>query len=418
MSVTSRRHFLAGATTIGFSIGVAGCTPAPRAHASPPKRTLTDFGAIPDGTFDPATRKASGSDNTAAINAALTMGDPVLIPPGTFYYSGLLHTDVNGSGLVGSGNRISYLITDQSRDRHLAVVQGTRNTKWVNFGMIGPFAFDRDDFNRAITVGLDAARTGLAANAWDASGTWINEVQTYGYTVGLHVAHADNVRFGTIEVYEAGDSRAEPGSYGITCSGSGLKGRLLRAQNTSTRARHALYYTGPANDCFIDTVEATGFDFAPIRNRATAGGGQRNGFGWARLEDCNTNSIVEPGVVRGLVDFVCSNDDPVPGAGGARIGDYIARNCSGMPGPSLRYMPNSKCGTVSVYDHKGDPDSARYGAHIFRSDSVGLPLLLLPASSDPGVLSSSAVGPVHVEESQDCYGGGTGHLPPGAPEGG
>lgn len=268
---------------------------------APLRNLVTDFGAVADGTYNPATHAMTGTDNTVAINKALASGKPVLVPPGLFYYSGALHTNVDGSGLIGSGSHLSFLITDQSRDWHISVVQGTQSTRWTGLSMIGPHIFDGDDYNRALIIGTNDAMTDVADGVWDASGTWIDDVATHGYCAGLHVALADNVRFGTIEVFEAGDSRAEPGSYGVTCSGSKLYGKLLRCTNTTTRARHALYYNGAANDCFVEVVEAQGFDFAAVQNRATTGGGRRNGFGRGRFEDCNTESSGAEGTLRGLV---------------------------------------------------------------------------------------------------------------------
>lgn len=397
MGAVTRRGFLAGCAAVG--LGAAASVAAPITGAN-----ITDFHAVADGTYDPATHEMTGTDNTAAINAALAIGKPVLLPPGLFYYSGMLHTNVEGSGLIGSGSNISYLITDQSRDRHIAVVGGTKNTTWTNFGMIGPFINDGDDYNRALTIGMNDALTDLYADAWDATGTWIDDFATYGYCVGVHVAHAGNVKFGTIEVFEAGDSRAEPGSYGVTCSGSNLHGKLLRAINTTTRARHALYYNGPANDCFVDVVAATGFDFAAVQNRATAGGGQRNGFGRGRFEDCNTNK--DDATLRGVVNFGCANDVVVAGAGGARIGDYTAINCGGFPGPSLRYMPNSRCGTVQVIGHSGDFSADHYGADIYHSDNVELPTLDFVSGFGAAGLDDPTFKPLVVEGSSDCYGGG------------
>lgn len=374
--------------------------------------TITDFGAVADAIYDPDTHSMSGTDNTAAINAALSTGKPVLIPPGFFYYAGMLHTDVDGSGLIGSGSRVSHLITDQSRDRHIAVVEGTVNTTWANFGMIGPFVTDGIDHNRALTIGVNHALEKLSSDPWDAAGTWIDDFVTHGFCVGLHIAGANNVEFGTVEVFEAGDSRAEPGSYGLSCSGSNLRGRRLRAVNTQTRARHALYYTGPANGCYVDTVEAKGFDFAAVQNRATSGGGERNGFGRGRFEDCNTNQAAAA-TLRGVVNFACADDVPVADAGEAIIGDYVAINCGGFPGPSLRFMPDSTCGTVRVFGHSGDFASQHYGSHIYMSDNVELPLMIFVEGFDAAGLNDASFEPLVVEESSDCYGGGV-RMHPGA----
>lgn len=165
----------------------------------------------------------------------------------------------------------------------------------------------------------------------------------------------------------------------------------------------------------MESVEAKGFDFAAIRNRATLGGGHGNGFGVARFEDCNTNSEVEPGTVRGLVDFVCSNDVEVKGAGGARIGDYVSTDCGGLPGPSLRYMPDSQCGTVHAYRHRYPHNETRRGAHIYRSDNVELPMLLVETCTDATMFTGSGSDPVVIEESVGCYGGGVQCLPAAGP---
>lgn len=410
MRAITRRGLMSGFAAVGLGAMSAACSPS---SSSVSRQSLADFGAVADGVYDPVTRRASGTDNTAAVNAALASGSPVTIPPGYFYYSGTLHTETAGSGLVGSGSAKSFLITDRSLHRHIAVVGGTRHTTWTNFSMIGPHINNGDRFNRALTIGTDRTLAGLASSQWDAGDTWVDDFVTRGYCVGLHVADAANVGFGTIEVLEAGDSRAEPGSYGITCSGSKLRGSLLRAINTTTRARHALYYTGPANDCFVDVVEARGFDFAPIRNRATEGGGRRNGFGRARLEDCNTNSSGGPDTVRGLVDFVCADDVVVAGAGKARIGDYVAINCGGIPGPSLRYMPNSQCKTVEIYNNSPIGNSTRIGTHIYRSENVELPRLVYADAKNLDVAErrDSDFNPIVVEDSPDCYGGGVEFRP-------
>lgn len=409
MGAVTRRGFLSGCAAVG--LGAAAAATLPVTAAVPAARdSLTDFYAVADGTYNPVTHEMTGTDNTAAINAALASGKPVVVPPGHFYYSGTLHTDVEGSGLIGSGSQASFLITDQDLDRHIAVVKGTKNTQWTNFGMIGPFSNDGKKYNRALTIGMNSTLTDTASNAWDATGTWIDDFATYGYCVGVHVARADFVQFGTIEVFEAGDSRAEPGAYGVTCSGSNLNGKLLRAINTTRRARHALYYNGPANDCFVDEIEAKGFDFAAIQNRATTGGGRRNGFARGRFEDCNTNSVVEPvKSLRGVVTFASENDVAVDGAGGARVGDYTAIDCGGFPGPSLRYMPNSICGTVQVYGHAGFTHFStadHYGSYIYFSDDVELPLLIFVSGFDVAGLNDATFKPLVVEDSSDCYGGG------------
>ncbi|WP_395308253.1 twin-arginine translocation signal domain-containing protein [Mycobacterium sp. AMU20-3851] len=401
----TRRGFLSGCAAAG--LGAAAYATFPTSWKS-----LSDFGAVADGTYHPATGRMAGTDNTDAINAALTTGNPVVIPPGLYYYAGSLHTDVEGSGLIGSGSRLSYLITDRSRDRHISVVAGTTNTQWINFGMIGPFDTEGDGLNRAITIGVDSTLTDLAGSHWDAAGTWIDEIEVFGYRVGLHVAHADNVEFGSIGVFEAGDSKAEPGSYGVTCSGSNLRGRSLRAVNTTTRARHALYYTGSANDCFVELVEAKGFDLAAVQNRFREGGGQRNGFGFGKFIDCNTNEGAEPvNSLRGVVNFGSAGDIAVAGAGGARIGDYYTIDCGGFPGPSLKYVPHSRCGTVTVFGHSGDFTAQRYGAHIDHSNDVKLPLLVFVGCFSGAGLNRAEFDPLVVDDSVDCYGGGVRCIP-------
>lgn len=346
----------------------------------------------------------AGTDNTRAINSALKAGEPVSIPAGDFYYAGAIKADVTGSGLVGEGSQASRLITDRSLDRHIVVTERAARTTWSHFTMVGPYDFRGNALNRALTIGVDSSGAGLAADNWDASGTWVDDLVTTGFCTGVHIA-ADNVRFGTIEVNEVGDSRSEPGSYGITCSGSKLRGALLRVTNRDTRGRHALYYTGPANDCFVDVVEARGFDFAAVQNRATKGGGRRNGFGRGRFEDCNTNTTGAE-TLRGVVNFGCANDVVVKGAGEALIGDYEAIACGGFPGPSLRNMPRSLCGTVRVFGHSGTFMSEHYGAHIYRSDDVRLPRLEFVSGYGSSGLNDSTFQPLVVDESRDCYGGG------------
>lgn len=401
MAGLTRRAFLSGsATAVAFGLGPAAYALSQRLPVS-----LFDFGAVADGTYDPGTREMTGTDNTAAINAALSVGEPVSIPPGLFYYAGMLHTSRHGSGLIGSGAGISFLITDRSLDRHLAVVAGTRDTKWVNFGMIGPHITDGDIANRAFTIGSDSSLNSIVSESWDATGTWIDELAIHGYCVGLHVAHGDHVQFGSLRVYEAGYSKAEPGSYGLTCSGSNLHGKSLIAANSATRARHALYYTGTANDCFVEVVEASGFDLAAVQNRCTAGGGRRNGFGRGRFVDCNKNVDLEPvRSVRGVVNFGSVGDVRVAGAGGARIGDYEAVDCGGFPGPSLRYMPRSRCGTVRIQGENSEPEG--YGAHVYRSDDTELPLLTYVACSSESTLTDRRTDLLVVEDSAGCFGGG------------
>ena len=415
MGKANRRVFLGafGATALAAAASAVS-ERAPRNDVKKPWKSLIDFHALADGKYDPIAKTMSGTDNTAAINAALASGHPVWIPPGRFYYSGMLHTHVSGSGLIGSGSGISQLITDRSLQRHISVVAGAKDTRWTNFGMIGPSITDGSDYNRALTIGVDRNLENTSASAWDARGTWIDDFVTHGYCVGVHVAAGANVEFGTIEVYEAGNSRAEPGAYGISCSGSNLRGRVLRAVNTTTRARHALYFTGPANDCFVDEVYAVGFDLAAMQNRCTAGGGQRNGFGHGRFEDCNTNPILE-NTLRGVVNFSCANDVVVEGAGGARIGDYEAINCGGFPGPSLRYMPNSDCGVVRIYGHAGLAHFSddHYGSEIYRSDNVRLPKLVFESGFDASGLDDPTFRPLVITDSVGCYGGGV-DMQPGA----
>ncbi|WP_157516771.1 hypothetical protein [Mycobacterium sp. MS1601] len=411
MPNVNRRGFLAGCATAGISAMTYAA--APTAGATPRSTTtLFDFDAVADGSFDFATRTMRGTDNTAAINSALASGQTVAIPPGWFYYSGTLHTDVNGSGLSGSGSQSSYLITDQSLDRHIAVVEGTVDTTWTGFSMIGPFINDGNDLNRAFTVGVKSDLVTLSTKPWDAAGTWIDDFTTLGYCVGMHIAAADNVSFGSVEFRESGDSRAEPGAYGLTCSGSNLRGNSVRAINAGTRARHAVYYTGPANDCFVETIEAKGFDFAAVQNRATKGGGKGNGFGNGKFEDCNL-ATNESANLRGVVNFTCADDKVVSGAGGARIGSYAAIHCGGFPGPSLRYMPDSQCGKVMVYGHLGTFLTDHYGAHIYRSANVELPLMIYVSGFDAGGLNDPSFRPLVVEESPDCHGGGVEMQPGG-----
>ena len=407
MLAPTRRMFLGACGTVALVAAAAALSPkAARNGTKGPRRSLIDFGAVADGNYDPVSKSVTGTDNTAAINSALACGQPVWIPPGRYFYSGLLHTDVSGSGLVGSGSGVSQLITNQSLPRHIGVVEGTRNTRWTNFGMIGPSITDGDDYNRALTIGMKSNLVNVASAAWDAHGTWIDDFVTHGYCVGLHIAAGANVEFGTIEVYEAGNSRAEPGAYGISCSGSNLRGRQLRAINTTTRARHALYYTGPANDCFVDEVFAKGFDLAAVQNRCTKGGGRRNGFARGRFEDCNTNAALE-NTLRGVVNYSCANDEVVEGAGGAHIGDYEAIDCGGFPGPSLRYMPNSQCGVVRVYGHAGLEHFSKdhYGSEIYRSDNVRLPTLVFESGFDAAGLDDPTFRPLVIEDSSGCYGG-------------
>ncbi|WP_157516769.1 hypothetical protein [Mycobacterium sp. MS1601] len=359
----------------------------------------------------------AGTDNTAAINSALASGKQLQLPPGYFYYAGPLYTAADGSGINGSGSASSFLITDRNFDRHISVAAGTRDTSWTGFAMIGPFSENNKRRNRALTVGTRFSGTGTASAAWDASGTWIDDFTTYGYSVGVHIAAADHVRFGTIKVFEAGNSREEPGSYGITCSGSDLQGKYLHAENTSTRGRHALYYTGIANDCYVEKVEAKGFDLAAVQNRARIGGGQRNGFGWGFFDDCNTNDGIEPvGSIRGVVNFVCADGIVVPGAGKASIGDYVAVNCGGFPGPSLRYMPQSQCGTVRIFGHAGSAHFTRgkhYGSEIYYSNDVRLPELIFVNGYGPSGLNDPSFRPIVVEGSSGCYGGSV-QMHPGA----
>lgn len=414
MTCLNRRTFIKQCAALGFGATACAVVSTPSiAHGQPTKADLLEFGAVPDGRFDSQTRQVSGTDNTDAINAALASGMPVEIPAGQFYYSGPLHTRVDGSGLIGKGSQRSMLITDQSLDRHLSVIEGTRRTTWVGFGMIGPFDAEGKKYNRALTIGTNRAGTETSVRDWDASGTWIENFATHGYCVGLHVAGAAEVRFGTIHVHEAGDSRAEPGSYGITCSGSNLRGKLLRAVSKTTRGRHALYFTGPANNCFVEKVEATGFDFAAVQNRATLGGGRRNGFRYGHFQDCNTNTT-EAVTLRGVVNFSCADDKAVKGAGEARIGSYTAIECGGFPGPSLRFMPDSECSKVDIVGHSGDfVPGEHYGAHIYRSDNVRLPVLNFVSGFSASELKRESLTTLAVEESQDCYGGGI-EFQPGA----
>lgn len=373
---------------------------------TPPTYSLHDFGAVADGTYNAGTHAMTGTDNTAAINAALATGKPVSIPPGLFYYSGILHTSVDGSGLVGSGSGASYLITNTERDRHLCVDYGTQDTTWTGFTMIGPHIFNGAEEGRALVIGTTGGGTGTTSSAWDASGTWIDDFVTRGHVVGVHISVGNDVRFGRIEVYDAGDSRSEPGGYGITCSGSRLVGKTLIAHNAATRGRHALYFTGLASNCHVDYVDAKGFDFAAIRCRATTGGGQGNGFGFAKLEDCNNNTGGGDGSVGGVVQFVCANDVAVTGAGGSRIGDFIAINCGGYPGPELRYMPNSRCGTVQVYGHSGMFATNHYGAHLWNSPNSQQPLMVFAQGFDAAGLNDATLVPLRLDGSAGCYGGG------------
>lgn len=401
-------HFTVGGVPISGTLVPPAATWS--GVAGRPLRSLSEFGAIADGTYNPGTGAMTGTDNTLAINAALEYGSPVIIPPGLFYYSSLLHTDVAGSGLIGNGKDASFLITDQDLDFHLGVVAGTKNTTWRDFGMIGPRTFASGTtatfpLNRAMLVGLKADLSGASSVASDCSGTFIDEVVTRGYSTGLHVSRAANVSFGTFETYETGGSGSEPGGYGVTCSGDNLSGRVLRCTNVETRGRHALYYNNVANDCFVDVVEAQGFDHGVIRNRATAGGGKRNGFGRGRFVDCNNNTGGGDGIISGLVLFVCADDIPVDGAGGAIIGDYVAINCGGYPGPELRYMPNSRCGTVRVYGHSGMFGSSHYGAHIFNSANATLPALDFVAGFDATGLNDSTLTLLRVDNSPNCRGG-------------
>lgn len=371
-------------------------------------RSITEFGAVADGTYDPVTHAMTGTDNTAAINAALATGQPVSIPPGVFYFSGVLHTNVNGSGLVGQGSRASYLISNQARNRHLCVDAGTTGTTWVGFTMIGPHVYNGSAEGRALIIGSTGGGTGTTSTPWDASGTWIDDFVTRGFVVGVHISVGNDVQFGTIETYETGDSRSEPGGYGITCSGSNLRGLRLIAKNTATRGRHALYFTGVANNCYVEYIDAKGFDFAAVRNRATTGGGRNNGFGLAVLDDCNTNLGGGDGTIGGVVQFVCANDVAVTGAGGARIGDIIASNCGGIPGVELRYMPNSVCGSIQIYGHSANWGGAsHYGSLIWNSPNTRQPIITFASGFDAAGLNDATLVPIRVEASAGCYDGRT-----------
>lgn len=372
---------------------------------TPPVLSLKDFGAVADGTYNAGTHAMTGTDNTAAINAALASGKPVAVPPGMFYFAGQLHSNIAGGGLIGSGSGASFLITNQSRDRHLSFSTSVKPTI-TGLTLIGPHVNDGSSYNRALTIGTNSSGTSNASSAWDAAGTYIDDFVTRGFCVGVHIALAANVKFGTIETYETGDSREEPGSYGITCSGSGLRGTLLRSVNITTRGRHALYINGAANDCFVEVVEAQGFDLAAVQNRYSTGGGRRNGFGRGSFVDCNTNSDVEPvATLRGVVNIGPVDDIAVAGAGGARVGDYVAVACGGFPGPSLRYTPNSKCGTVQIFGHSGDFTTNHFGAHLYNSPYTRQPSLVFAEGFDAAGLNDTTLVPLKVEASANCWGG-------------
>lgn len=358
--------------------------------------SITDHGAVTYATKELA---LAGTDSTAAINSALATGMPHRVPAGYFKYSGNLICDAAGGGLLGLGSRRSFLVTDTSLDRHLAVIEGTQGTQWVGFTVIGPGIYDGNDANRALTVGLKSDLTGPASGNWDASGTWIDDVRTIDCCTGFQFAGSDDAQFGDIETYETGDSRDEPGAYGIVCSGSRVRGRSLRSVNTATRGRHAVYLVGNSNNCFIDYIYGKGFDLAAFQNRvASEGGGNGNGYGSADFEDCNTGNITTG--PQAVVNFLTAGDVVIATAGNARIGDTTVKDCGGI-GVALRYFPNSRAGKLTIDGHTGEWGSVnRFLAHVFNSPGTTVPQVDVKS----GTVNDNTAIALRVESSDKCRG--------------
>src|SRR5690606_33484515 len=124
------------------------------------------------------------------------------------------------------------------------------------------------------------------------------------------------------ETYETGNSRDEPGSYGMIIHGRRIKGRSLRSVNNTTRGRHALYIVGHSDECFVDSIYGEGFDLAAFQIRVSEqGGGRHNGYGRAEFIDCNTGS--DTAAPQAVVNCVVAGSAVRPTAGNARIGETI-----------------------------------------------------------------------------------------------
>jgi len=324
-----------------------------------------------------------------------------MISEGSFRYTGLLHTDVTGGGISGVGSRRSFLMTDTSLERHIAVITGTTGTQFIGFQMIGPHIFDGPDGNRGIVIGVETDLTTIASAPWDAVGTWVDDVVTRGLCVGLQISWAANIAGGTLEVYEAGDSRDEPGSYGITTSGSGLRLQRLVATNTMTVGRHALYYTGPANDNFVEDVYAQGWALAAIQNRAREGGGHRNGYGRATIVECN----VEGGWNSAAINFITVADEDLTTTSYPLIGDTTFVGCSGRM-VQIRKFAAPQYGRLEVLGHTGIwPDANHYLVYNIDSPQAGLPDLIAIEGLGSDGLNDSTLRGLVVHDSPKSTGG-------------
>lgn len=73
---------------------------------------IREYGAVADATFNSTTGTWSGTDNSAAIQAAINTNLPVYIPSGNFYVASLLTYAPNGNFTIfGDGWESSVLIS-------------------------------------------------------------------------------------------------------------------------------------------------------------------------------------------------------------------------------------------------------------------------------------------------------------------
>lgn len=225
------------------------------------------FGAMGDAVRDVSGVVISGTDDTAAIQAAIdvvtslgTAYTSIFLPPGSYLITDTLRLDKNKIRFYGAGDK-SVLVFKPTSDKEMLLVQNSNPASLINyisletFGVVADYSAPTQGYAKTAIKLIDASSVTIQnINILDQS--WVGGAGLG--SIGIHFAGRDthNVHFNTINADQPIYADVNPNSTQYQFDGHNFEGNWLNTLKPSNYAIRFAAGVNPSNWIMVGNTNA------------------------------------------------------------------------------------------------------------------------------------------------------------------